>query len=270
MIPQDVGAIAIGMLGVNEPTELVWKRYFSILLISNVFLYLISLELFMTECLFDEMPTPYGTPEQVAPGATILRGFALPVAAALMQGVAAVFATAPLRHLVTPGGQTMSVAMSNCGPLGWVSDRRGYRYLAADPLSNQPWPAMPVGFLALATRAAAEAEFAGFAPNACLINHYQPGARMGLHQDRDEGGPARDFSAPIVSVSLGLPAVFLFGGLQRKGLTTRWPLLHGDVVVWGGPSRLAFHGVAPVKDGEHAVLGAQRVNLTFRFVRPDD
>ena len=187
-----------------------------------------------------------------------------------MQCVEAVIATAPLRHLVTPGGQTMSVAMSNCGPLGWVSDRRGYRYLAADPLSNQPWPAMPVGFLALATRAAAEAEFAGFRPNACLINQYEPGARMGLHQDRDEGGPVGDFSAPIVSVSLGLPAIFLFGGLQRKDKTTRWPLLHGDVVVWGGPSRLAFHGVAPLKDGEHAALGARRVNLTFRQVRVED
>ena len=202
----------------------------------------------------------------ISPGAAILRGYALPVADALMQCVEAVLAAAPLRHLVTPGGQTMSVAMSNCGPLGWVSDRRGYRYSAVDPLSNQPWPAMPDGFLALATRAAAEAGFEGFRPNACLINHYQPGARMGLHQDRDEGGPAGDFSAPIVSVSLGLPAVFLFGGLQRKGITTRGPLLHGDVVVWGGPSRLAFHGVAPLKVGEHAALGAQRVNLTFRCV----
>ena len=224
----------------------------------------------MTIPLFDE-PTPaYARPMVISPGAAILRGFALPVAAALMQGVEAVLAAAPLRHLVTPGGQTMSVAMSNCGPLGWVSDRRGYRYSAVDPLSNQPWPAMPDGFLALATRAAAEAGFEGFRPNACLINRYEPGARMGLHQDRDEGGEgggkAGDFSAPIVSVSLGLPAVFLFGGLQRKGITTRWPLLHGDVVVWGGPSRLAFHGVAPLKVGEHAALGAQRVNLTFRCV----
>jgi DNA oxidative demethylase len=203
----------------------------------------------------------------IAPGAAILRGFALPVADALMQGVDVVIAAAPLRHLVTPGGQTMSVAMSNCGPLGWVSDRRGYRYSEVDPLSNQPWPAMPAGFLTLANAAAAEAGFAGFAPNACLINRYEPGARMGLHQDRDEGGPAADFSAPIVSVSLGLPAVFLFGGLQRKEKTTRWPLLHGDVAVWGGPSRLAFHGAAPLKDGEHAALGVRRVNLTFRWVR---
>ena len=199
-----------------------------------------------------------------------MRGYALPVADALMQGVEAVLAAAPLRHLVTPGGQTMSVAMSNCGALGWVSDRRGYRYLAVDPLSNQPWPPMPNEFLALATRAAAEAGFADFMPNACLINRYEPGARMGLHQDRDEGGKEENFSAPIVSVSLGLPAEFLFGGLQRKDKTTRWLLLHGDVVVWGGPSRLAFHGVAPMKAGEHAVLGARRINLTFRWAGLDD
>ena len=199
-----------------------------------------------------------------------MRGYALPVADALMQGVEAVLAAAPLRHLVTPGGQTMSVAMSNCGALGWVSDRRGYRYLAVDPLSNQPWPPMPNEFLALATRAAAEAGFADFMPNACLINRYEPGARMGLHQDRDEGGKEENFSAPIVSVSLGLPAEFLFGGLQRKDKTTRWSLLHGDVVVWGGPSRLAFHGVAPMKAGEHAVLGARRINLTFRWAGLDD
>ncbi len=221
----------------------------------------------MTLPLFEESPARYGAPLAIAPGAAILRGFALPIADALMRGVDAVLAAAPLRHLVTPGGQTMSVAMSNCGPFGWVSDRRGYRYSEVDPLSNQAWPAMPDGFLALAASAAAEAGFAGFAPNACLINRYEPGARMGLHQDRDEGGPAGDFDAPIVSVSLGLPAIFLFGGLQRNDKATRWPLLHGDVVVWGGPSRLAFHGVALLKEGEHVALGARRVNLTFRWVR---
>jgi DNA oxidative demethylase len=226
-------------------------------------------EYFVTESLFDENPTPYDTPKSIASGAAILRGFALPVAAELMRGVEIVLAAAPLRHLVTPGGQAMSVAMSNCGPLGWVSDRRGYRYSAVDPQFSRAWPAMPDGFLELAWRAAAEAGFDNFAPNACLINHYEPGARMGLHQDRDEGGPGGDFSAPIVSVSLGLPAVFLFGGLQRRDKTTRWPLAHGDVVVWGGPSRLAFHGVAPLKAGEHAALGARRVNLTFRSVEPD-
>ena len=223
----------------------------------------------LTGELFTDPVEHYNKPQAIAPGAAILRGFALPAAATLMQDVTDVTAAAPLRHLVTPGGQTMSVAMSNCGPLGWVSDRRGYRYSAVDPLSNQPWPAMPDDFLALAISAAAEAGFMGFAPNACLINRYEPGARMGLHQDRDEGGKAGDFSAPIVSVSLGLPAMFLFGGLQRKDKPTRWPLLHGDVVVWGGPSRLAFHGVAPLREGEHAALGAQRLNLTFRWVRLD-
>ena len=221
----------------------------------------------MTGELFADQAEPYRTPAPIAPGAAILRGFALPVAEALIHGVSTVVAAAPLRHLTTPGGQTMSVAMSNCGPLGWTSDRHGYRYTALDPLSGQPWPAMPHGFLDLARRAALEAGFDSFAPNACLINRYQTGARMGLHQDRDEGGAAHDFSAPIVSISLGLPAVFLFGGGQRTDKTTRWPLAHGDVVVWGGPSRLAFHGVAPLKDGEHPQLGAQRVNVTFRCVR---
>ena len=221
----------------------------------------------MTGDLFADQIEPYRIPEPIARGAAILRGFALPVADILMQGIHTVIAAAPLRHLVTPGGQTMSVAMSNCGPLGWTSDRHGYRYTARDPLSGQPWPALPHGFWDLAQRAALEAGFANFMPNACLINRYQPGARMGLHQDRDEGGPTGDFTPPIVSISLGLPAVFLWGGLQRQAPTTRWPLAHGDVVVWGGPARLAFHGVAPLKTGDHPLLGAQRLNVTFRCVR---
>ena len=224
----------------------------------------------MTLNLFDDEPQPYAAPELIAPGAMLLRGFARGHAAALMQAVEQLLLAAPLRHLVVPGGRTMSVAMSNCGALGWVSDCSGYRYSATDPLSGRPWPAMPTDWSSLASRAARDAGFEGFAANACLINCYQSGARMGLHQDRDEGGKTGDFSAPIVSVSLGLPAVFLFGGLQRKDKITRWPLLHGDVVVWGGPSRLAFHGVAPLKEGVHAALGARRVNLTFRRVRVDD
>ena len=154
----------------------------------------------------------------------------------------------------------MSVAMTNCGNAGWVTDRSGYRYDGIDPNSGQPWPAMPAAFQQLAGRAAAEAGFGGFAPDACLINRYEPGARMSLHQDKDEN----DFGAPIVSVSLGLPAVFLFGGLKRSDKTQRYRLQHGDIVVWGGPARLAFHGVAPLADGEHAVMGRQRINLTFR------
>ena len=214
----------------------------------------------MTPSLFDEHPTPYDAPEFIAPGAALLRGFACEEAEALMLAVAQIITAAPLRHLVTPGGQAMSVAMTNCGALGWLSDRTGYRYAATDPLSNQPWPPMPDCFADLATRAADAAGFAGFKPDACLIDRYLPGARLSLHQDKDES----DLRAPIVSVSLGLPAVFLFGGLQRSDRPTRLRLAHGDVAVWGGPARLAYHGVAPLADGEHPRLGRQRINLTFR------
>jgi len=217
----------------------------------------------LTLGLFDEAPPPYAAPEAIAPGAVLLRGFALGVDEALLQAVQAVTAAAPLRHLVTPGGYTMSVAMSNCGALGWVSDRSGYRYDTKDPLSGRPWPAMPACFAELALRAAAEAGFENFRPDACLINRYEPGARLSLHQDKDEG----TLDAPIVSVSLGLPAVFLFGGLNRNDRPARYRLQHGDVAVWGGPSRLAYHGVAPLAEGEHARLGRQRINLTFRRAR---
>ncbi|MEO8136452.1 MAG: DNA oxidative demethylase AlkB [Betaproteobacteria bacterium] len=193
-------------------------------------------------------------------GALVLRGFASREAVALLAAVRGIVTTAPLRHLVTPGGKTMSVAMTNCGEVGWVSDRRGYRYEPNDPQSGNPWPAMPPLFLDLARRAAAAAGFAGFDPDACLINEYQPGARLTLHQDRDE----RDFGAPIVSVSLGLPAVFLWGGSARAGRTRRVPLEHGDVVVWGGPARLIYHGVMPLAEGEHPLTGGCRYNLTFR------
>lgn len=217
----------------------------------------------MTLGLFDDTPAPYAAPEAMAPGAALLRGFALEVDETLLQAVETVTAAAPLRHLVTPGGYTMSVAMSNCGALGWVSDRSGYRYDAKDPLSGQPWPPMPDCFAALALRAAAEAGFSNFRPDACLINRYEPGARLSLHQDKDES----NMDAPIVSVSLGLPAVFLFGGLKRSDKPMRYRLLHGDVAVWGGPSRLAYHGVAPLPEGEHPRLGRQRINLTFRSAR---
>jgi alkylated DNA repair protein (DNA oxidative demethylase) len=165
--------------------------------------------------------------------------------------------------MLTPGGHQMSVAMTNCGSVGWVTDRTGYRYDGADPESAKPWPAMPPSFRELAGRVAAHAGFHGFSPDACLINRYQPGARMSLHQDKDEA----DFGAPIVSVSLGLPATFLFGGLQRSDRPRRFRLEHCDVAVWGGPMRLAFHGVAPLADGEHALMGRQRINLTFRKAR---
>lgn len=200
--------------------------------------------------------------EQLEEGAVILRGFASAEAAACMAEVERIAQQAPFRHLVTPGGHTMSVAMTNCGRLGWVSDRKGYRYDPLDPDSGAHWPAMPPAFLDLAVRAAAEAGFANYDPDACLINRYVAGAKLGLHQDRDE----KDAWAPIVSVSLGLPAVFLWGGQRRSDPVRRLPVESGDVVVWGGPARFVYHGVAPLKDGQHPLTGGTRVNLTFRKV----
>ena len=198
--------------------------------------------------------------ESLAPGAMLLRGLAKPDAVALLTDLQNVLEQAPLRHMITPGGFRMSVAMSNCGTLGWVSNSSGYRYDAVDPDSGRHWPAMPASFLRLARLAAAEAGFSGFEPDACLANRYEPGARLTLHQDRNE----RDFSQPIVSVSLGLPAVFLFGGPRRSDRPVRVPLMHGDVVVWGGPSRLRYHGVLALEQGQHALTGNFRFNLTLR------
>jgi alkylated DNA repair protein (DNA oxidative demethylase) len=209
--------------------------------------------------LFDTSPSR----ERIADGAWLLRGFALPDEAALLTEIERIESAAAFRRLETPGGFRMSVAMTNCGSLGWVSDRQGYRYTTHDPLSAEPWPPMPVLFSALARSAAQTAGFKGFEPDACLINRYVPGARLTLHQDKDES----EFSAPIVSVSLGLPAVFLFGGNLRKDKQRRIPLHHGDIVVWGGASRLFHHGVLPLKDGHHPYLGRRRVNLTFRRAR---
>jgi DNA oxidative demethylase len=214
----------------------------------------------MTLELFEPSACAVPSREPLAPGALLLRGFAATRAATLLADLRRVLEAAPWRHMLTPGGYRMSVAMTNCGALGWVSDARGYRYDGIDPESGRRWPALPASFVELASEAAAQAGFAGFAPDACLVNRYQPGARLTLHQDRNE----RDFGAPIVSVSLGLPAVFLFGGAKRKDRTKRVPLAHGDVVVWGGPARLFHHGVLALKDGEHALTGAQRINLTLR------
>ncbi|MEN2987203.1 DNA oxidative demethylase AlkB [Tistrella sp. BH-R2-4] len=211
--------------------------------------------------LFDDLGAPaLSVPPVAVPGLTVLRGLATPQDRALLAAVDTVTAGAPFRHLVTPGGYTMSVAMTNCGRLGWVSDRAGYRYDPRDPQTGRPWPAMPDLFTCLALRAADAAGFADFVPDACLINLYEPGAKLSLHQDRDEG----DFTAPIVSVSLGLPATFLFGGLKRTDRQMPVPLIHGDVAVWGGPWRLAYHGVRALKAGTHPLLGARRINLTFR------
>lgn len=198
--------------------------------------------------------------EALERGAVVLRGFAIPHERALLADLREVIAEAPFRHMVTPGGFRMSVALTNCGSLGWVTDKTGHRYDATDPETGKRWPDLPASFLRLAEEAAASAGFPAFVPDACLVNRYEAGARLSLHQDKNE----RDFLQPIVSVSLGIPAVFLFGGAKRADKTIRVPLEHGDVVVWGGPARLRYHGVLPLKAGHHALMGSQRVNLTFR------
>jgi alkylated DNA repair protein (DNA oxidative demethylase) len=198
--------------------------------------------------------------EPIAPDAVVLPEFALAEADCLFNSIDAMLTHSPWRHMLTPGGQRMSVAMTNCGRVGWVSDRLGYRYQSTDPQSGRPWPQMPAAWVRLAARAAECAGFGRFEPDACLINRYDPGARMSLHQDRNE----RDLSAPVISVSLGLPARFLFGGARREDPVQHVPLFHGDIVVWGASQRLAFHGVQPLGDGAHALTGRCRINLTFR------
>lgn len=214
----------------------------------------------MTMNLFDNPLATENQQELLDTGAMVLRGFAVPEEMALMSAVNEVCVKAPFRHMVTPGGFRMSVAMSNCGPLGWVSDRTGYRYDPVDPVTHSPWPAIPEVFLKLASDAAAAAGFDRFVPDACLINRYEPGARLTLHQDKDE----QSYDHPIVSVSLGLPATFQFGGLKRNDKLIRIPLTHGDIVVWGGPARLRYHGVLALKQGHHPLVGSYRINLTFR------
>ncbi|WIW48449.1 DNA oxidative demethylase AlkB [Bradyrhizobium sp. 62B] len=217
----------------------------------------------MTADLFDSVAEAQPSREEIADGAVLLRGFVTPIESELIDAVRAIVAQSPFRRMTTPGGHLMSVAMTNCGERGWITDHTGYRYDPIDPRTGAPWPAMPPVLRDLARRAAEQGGFTGFAPDACLVNRYEPGTRLSLHQDKDE----LDYSAPIVSVSLGLPATFLFGGLARADRPRRFRLVHGDVVVWGGPSRLAYHGVAPLADGEHALLGRKRINLTFRRTR---
>ncbi len=199
--------------------------------------------------------------------ALLLRGFASACAPELLAAIGSVAEVSPFRHMVTPGGRQMSVAMTNCGDVGWFTERSGYRYDALDPATGQAWPAMPRPFLELSVDAAKAVGFDAFRPDACLVNRYAPGARLTLHQDCDE----RDFDQPIVSVSLGLPAIFLWGGTKRTDRAQRVPLIHGDVVVWGGPDRLRFHGIqplaAPISDRKHPLTGAHRFNLTFRRAR---
>jgi alkylated DNA repair protein (DNA oxidative demethylase) len=214
----------------------------------------------MTLDLFADEPAVEPAAEPIAPGAVLLRRFAQSSGPALLEAVRGVTSQSPFRLMSTPGGYQMSVAMTNCGAAGWITDRTGYRYDPIDPLTGHPWPAMPDGFATLAAQASLRAGFGPFTPDACLINQYEPRSRMSLHQDRNE----RDFTAPIVSVSLGLPAIFLFGGDRRADKPRRVALAHGDVVIWGGPARLRFHGVLPLKDGEHSLTGRRRINLTFR------
>jgi alkylated DNA repair protein (DNA oxidative demethylase) len=202
----------------------------------------------------------------LAPGAAVLGGFARPMETALVESLHRVVEAAPFRHMLTPGGRRMSVAMTNCGDAGWVSDRRGYRYDVLDPESGRPWPPMPEAFRDVAIHGADRGGFPDFVPDVCLINRYEAGAKLSLHQDKDE----QDFAAPIVSVSLGLPAVFLWGGLRRSDPPLRVRLVHGDVVVWGGPSRLRYHGILPLDAGDHPQLGSCRINLTFRRALPPD
>ena len=211
--------------------------------------------------LFDDLANPE-TAEPLAEGAVLLRGFAAEATPALLAALETITAAAQFRHMITPGGFRMSVAMTNCGRVGWVSDRSGYRYDAADPQTGLPWPAMPAVFRDLACRAAAAAHFE-FEPDCCLVNRYEPCTKLSLHQDKDE----QDFTAPIVSVSLGLPGMFLWGGTKRSERARRIRLESGDVVVWGGPARLTYHGVAPLADGEHPATGRARINLTFRKAR---
>jgi DNA oxidative demethylase len=197
---------------------------------------------------------------RLGPGTILLRACVFPVETEILRDLGDVTAQAPFRHMVTPGGFRMSVGMTNCGTLGWVTDRMGYRYDQRDPESGQTWPKMPDTFLGLAREAAVRAGFPGFLPDACLINRYEPGAKLSLHQDRNE----KDLDQPIVSVSLGVPATFLLGGMTRSERAVTLELIHGDVLVWGGPDRLRYHGVLPLKDAQHPVLGRHRINLTFR------
>ncbi|WFU85561.1 DNA oxidative demethylase AlkB [Bradyrhizobium sp. CIAT3101] len=217
----------------------------------------------MTGDLFDTVAEAQPSREKIADGAVLLRGFVQPIERELIEAVRAIVVQSPFRRMTTPGGHLMSVAMTNCGERGWITDHTGYRYDPIDPKTEAPWPAMPPVLRDLARGAAEQGGFQDFAPDACLVNRYEPGTRLSLHQDKDE----LDYSAPIVSVSLGLPAIFLFGGLARADKPRRFRLVHGDVVVWGGPSRLAYHGVAPLAEGEHALLGRKRINLTFRRTR---
>ena len=215
--------------------------------------------------LFDDLPLPTeDLHTAIGPGAVLMRGLGRAADAEMLQAVESIIAQAPLQQPHTPGGYTMSIQTTRCGSVGWLSEPGGYRYSTINPRTGQPWPAIPECLMDFAIDAATQAGYPDFVPDSCMINQYLPGNKLGLHQDRDE----RDLRAPVVSLSLGLPAIFLFGGLQRTGKTQRYRLAHGDVVVWGGPSRLAFHGILPLAHGDHALVGQRRLNVTFRRVLP--
>ena len=198
--------------------------------------------------------------ERIGEGAVLFRTRIASKGGEIVETIREIAAISPFRHLITPGGHRMSVSMTSCGELGWMSDRTGYRYTVTDPRTGKPWPAMPKLFAALASDAAREAGYADYRPDACLINRYRAGNKLSLHQDKDE----EDYGHPVVSFSLGLPATFLWGGFKRSDKPKRLLLEHGDVLVWGGPDRLRYHGILPLAEGEHPPLGAQRINLTFR------
>lgn len=212
----------------------------------------------VSEQLFDHASTD--GPERIGEGLVLFRGRLANQTDEILEAIQRIAAESAFRHLITPGGHRMSVSMTSCGELGWMSDRRGYRYTATDPRTRKPWPAMPALFRELASAAAYEAGFPDYCPDACLINRYRAGTKLSLHQDKDE----RDLAHPVVSFSLGLPATFLWGGFKRSDRPNRLLLEHGDVLVFGGPDRLRYHGILPLPDGEHPLLGAQRINMTFR------
>lgn len=201
---------------------------------------------------------------KLSEGAALLRGFALRYEETLIEALREIATRSPFRFMRTPSGKAMRVALTSCGELGWISDHAGYRYSAIDPVTQRPWPAMPPALASLATEAAAEAGFRDFAPNTCLINHYRPATGLALHQDLDEGNA----QAPIVSISLGIPATFLFGGFERSASSEKIALEHGDIIVFGGPDRLRFHGIRPLRYAEHPLLGARRFNLSLRVAAP--
>ncbi|THJ30850.1 DNA oxidative demethylase AlkB [Lampropedia aestuarii] len=199
----------------------------------------------------------------LGPQAVVLRQKASPLAAELVARIEDVLQHSPLYQMATPGGKPLSVRTTSCGTHGWSSDPTGYSYVRHHPLTDQAWPEIPAAWSALATEAAQEAGFAQFAPDTCLINQYGLDSKMALHQDRSE----QDLRQPVVSISLGMSALFLWGGMQRSDKPAHVLLHHGDMVVWGGVDRLRFHGIKHLTGAPHPQLGAMRYNLTLRRAR---